>query len=105
MADSQCSLSEAEEYFRGRRLGATLTLGDGEPDLPGMDGPPQIKTSFDVKSFTAKPGYLSASLVFVKAEVENDHVLSFAGREAVLELHEVAAIPNEESGDDPPLEG
>ena len=98
------NLDAADELFSGRRLsGAVMVVPDGEsPDQQRLfdgDDKHEIESTFDVKGFRVAPKEIGCGLTFALAEIDVAELGHFAKRSGVLQIDEVAALPEEEPED------
>ena len=99
------NLDAADELFSGRRLtGAVMVVPDGEsPDQQRLfdgDDKHEIESAFDVKGFRVAPKEIGCGLTFALAEIDVAELGHFAKRSGVLQIDEVAALPEPEEEPD-----
>jgi len=98
------SLTKADQYLCGRRIGGTIVLSGRKTDSPGQkkmfDSSLSIRGVFDVKRIGVSPGEISCGLTFSKADVDVATLSNFAKGQGVIRIANVEALPTDEESDD-----
>lgn len=89
-----------EECFCGHRLEAELRLGDGSPQLPGMEGEREpIEATFDAMRYSAGRNEFTTRLRTTK-DIDLGELSELAGKKGRLLVHHVEDLPDDEPGED-----
>ncbi len=95
------SLTKADQFLCGRRIGGTIILS-GRKDSPGQkkmfDSSLSIRGVFDVKRIGVSPGEISCGLTFSKADVDVATLSNFAKGQGLIRIANVEELP---TGDEP----
>lgn len=102
VARESLNIMAADELLCGHRLVGLIRVqspeeGNEQRNFDGFERP-EIKTSFDVKSFHANPNNITATLSFSLKDVDGSTLSRFAKKQGKLIVDQVLAIPAEEKG-------